>query len=56
MGYGISTEFIGKPHESSPRRLYSQTGADWQYRVDFDRTIPCTRRSTSCGPETRRQT
>ena len=37
MGYDISTEFIGKPHESSPRRLYSQTGADWQYRVDFDR-------------------
>ncbi len=37
MGYGISTSFIGKPHEWSPRRLYSQTGADWQYRVDFDR-------------------
>jgi hypothetical protein len=27
--------FIGKPHEWDPRRLYSQTGADWQYRVDF---------------------
>ncbi|MBI2293317.1 MAG: aminopeptidase P family protein [Betaproteobacteria bacterium] len=37
MGYEISTNFIGKPHEWSPRRLYSQTGADWQYRVDFDR-------------------
>ncbi len=37
MGYDVSTEFIGKPHEWSPRRLYSQTGADWQYRVDFER-------------------
>ncbi len=37
MGYDLSTGFIGKPHEWSPRRLYSQTGADWQYRVDFDR-------------------
>ena len=37
MGYELSTEFIHKPHEWDPRRLYSQTGADWQYRVDFDR-------------------
>jgi Xaa-Pro aminopeptidase len=37
MGYEISKSFIKKPHEWSPRRLYSQTGADWQYRVDFDR-------------------
>ncbi|TSA41696.1 MAG: aminopeptidase P family protein [Betaproteobacteria bacterium] len=37
MGYDLSTNFIGKPHEWSPRRLYSQTGVDWQYRVDFDR-------------------
>jgi Xaa-Pro aminopeptidase len=37
MGYKLDTEFIGKPHEWDPRRLYSQTGADWQYRVDFDR-------------------
>ncbi|MFZ4440138.1 MAG: M24 family metallopeptidase [Syntrophales bacterium] len=37
MGYELSTEFIKKPHEWDPRRLYSQTGADWQYRVDFDR-------------------
>ena len=37
MGYDLSTNFIGKPHEWSPRRLYSQSGADWQYRVDFDR-------------------
>jgi Xaa-Pro aminopeptidase len=37
MGYELSTSFIKKPHEWSPRRLYSQTGADWQYRVDFDR-------------------
>ena len=37
MGYEVSTSFIHKPHEWDPRRLYSQTGADWQYRVDFDR-------------------
>src|SRR3984893_1016261 len=29
--------FIGQPHEWDPRRLYSQTGVDWQHRVDFDR-------------------
>ncbi|MFH1742648.1 MAG: hypothetical protein ABIH23_26890 [bacterium] len=33
MGYDPSTEFIKKPHEWDPRRLYSQTGADGQYRV-----------------------
>ena len=37
MGYNLTTEFIGKPHEWDPRRVYSNTGADWQYRVDFDR-------------------
>jgi Xaa-Pro aminopeptidase len=37
MGYELDTGFIGKPHEWDPRRVYSQTGADWQYRVDFDR-------------------
>lgn len=37
MGYKLDTEFIGKPHEWDPRRLYSQSGADWQYRVDFER-------------------
>jgi len=37
MGYDLDTYFIGKPHHISPRRLYSQTGADWQYRVDFER-------------------
>jgi Xaa-Pro aminopeptidase len=37
MGYKLDTEFIGKPHHWDPRRLYSQTGADWQYRVDFER-------------------
>jgi Xaa-Pro aminopeptidase len=37
MGYELHTEFIGKPHEWDPRRLYSQTGTDWQYRVDFER-------------------
>ena len=34
---GMDISFIGQPHEWDPRRLYSQTGADWQYRVDFDR-------------------
>src|SRR5215472_14801531 len=33
----MDIRFIGKPHEWDPRRVYSQTGADWQYRVDFDR-------------------
>ena len=37
MGYELDTSFIGKPHHWDPRRLYSQTGADWQYRVDFER-------------------
>jgi len=37
MGYELDTYFIDKPHEASPRRLYSQSGADWQYRVDFER-------------------
>ncbi len=37
MEYKLDTEFIGKPHEWDPRRLYSQSGADWQYRVDFER-------------------
>ena len=33
----MDTSFIGKPHEADPRRVYSQTGADWQQRVNFDR-------------------
>lgn len=37
MDYKIDTSFTGKAHECEPHRLYSQTGADWQYRVDFDR-------------------
>src|SRR5581483_3686939 len=36
-GVKLDTSFLGQPHEWDPRRLYSQTGADWQYRVDFDR-------------------
>src|SRR5258707_1565522 len=36
----MDISFIGKPHEWDPRRVYSQTGADWQYRVDFDRLRP----------------
>jgi Xaa-Pro aminopeptidase len=34
---GMDISFLGKPHQWNPRRLYSQTGADWQHRVDFDR-------------------
>ena len=37
MGYELDNYFIQKPHETSPRRLYSQSGVDWQYRVDFER-------------------
>jgi len=37
MSYNLDTYFINKPHEWDPKRLYSQTGADWQYRVDFER-------------------
>ena len=37
MGYELDTYFIEKAHKTSPRRLYSHTGADWQYRVDFER-------------------
>jgi Xaa-Pro aminopeptidase len=33
----MDISFIGKPHEWDPRRVYSQTGADWQHRVDFER-------------------
>ncbi|MCK6629958.1 MAG: Xaa-Pro peptidase family protein [Anaerolineae bacterium] len=33
----MDTSFIGKPHHWDPRRVYSQTGADWQQRVDFER-------------------
>jgi Xaa-Pro aminopeptidase len=29
--------FIGRPHEYDPRRVFAQTGADWQERVHFDR-------------------
>jgi Xaa-Pro aminopeptidase len=37
MGYELDTYFIEKAHKTSPRRLYSQSGVDWQYRVDFER-------------------
>jgi len=33
----MDISFIGKPHEWEPRRLYSQTGAEWQQRVNFER-------------------
>ena len=36
-GYQLDTSFIQEQHHTNPRRLYSQTGADWQYRVDHER-------------------
>ena len=36
-GYELDTSFIQEQHHTNPRRLYSQTGADWQYRVDHER-------------------
>jgi len=32
----MDLSFIKKPHHQTPRRVYSQTGSDWQMRVDFD--------------------
>ena len=37
MGEGMDLSWIEKPHEYEPRRVYSNTGADWQMRIDFDR-------------------
>src|SRR5262249_32903921 len=34
---GMDISFLDGPHRNNPRRLYSQTGADWQMRADFDR-------------------
>ena len=36
-GYELDTSFIQEQHHTNLRRLYSQTGADWQYRVDHER-------------------
>ena len=33
----MDLSFIGKPHGYDARRVYSQTGADWQERVNFER-------------------
>jgi len=33
----MDLSFIKRPHEYSPRRVYSTTGTDWQGRVNFDR-------------------
>jgi Xaa-Pro aminopeptidase len=37
FGKGMDLDFLGKPHEFEPRRVYSTTASDWQGRVDFDR-------------------
>ncbi len=34
---GLDHSYIKKPHHWDPRRVYSQTGADWQARVNWDR-------------------
>ncbi len=34
---GMPMDFLQKEHYQSPRRVFSQTGSDWQRRVDFDR-------------------
>jgi len=36
-GYDLDQSFIQEQHHTNPRRLYSTTGADWQYRVDYQR-------------------
>ena len=36
-GKSLDLEFLQKPHEHDPRRVYSTTSTDWQSRVDFDR-------------------
>lgn len=33
----MDLSFIKKPHEYTPRRVYSTTGTDWQERVNWDR-------------------
>ncbi|MCR4403253.1 MAG: Xaa-Pro peptidase family protein [Firmicutes bacterium] len=33
----MELSFIKRPHEYSPRRVYSTSGTDWQERVNFDR-------------------
>jgi Xaa-Pro aminopeptidase len=37
QGWGLDTGFIQQEHHTNPRRMYSQNGADWQYRVDHER-------------------
>ena len=33
----MDDSFLNRPHYTDPRRVYSQTGADWQQRVNFER-------------------
>jgi Xaa-Pro aminopeptidase len=33
----LDTSFLGRQHHTDPRRVYSQSGADWQQRVNFER-------------------
>ena len=34
---GMPLDFLQREHYQSPRRVFSQTGSDWQRRVDFNR-------------------
>ena len=36
-GLPMDDGFLNKPHHMDPRRVYSQTGTDWQQRVNFER-------------------
>ena len=33
---GMPMDFLQKEHYQSPRRVFRQTGSDWQRRVDFN--------------------
>jgi len=33
----MDDSFLNRPHFTDPRRVYSQSGADWQQRVNFER-------------------
>ncbi len=35
---GLDHSYIKHPHHYDPRRLFSMSGADWESRINFDRT------------------
>lgn len=36
-GYDLNLDFLQREHHTDPRRVYSTTATDWQYRIDFER-------------------